>query len=585
MIGLKCTRTTILVVISTVTLLVPVITVDARPVQDPSSPVATAVSNVSDESLVTEAGYWFGVPRAWTAPFTLTGSLIDKDGSPLTEAKVFYVPDGLTQEIVACATGEVRKNWPTTRTGADGRFTFHTLRGMPTSSLPRSERSRGMGYFDRVTCLAVDDVRCALFVRGFHDAPFREFDVGTVVVEPSRLLRGRVVGTDGIPLRGIRVRRVHWFSDFPDDAERVTDTDGVYEFRSPRPGETLLIEQAGLAPASVMPLVPFASAEQVIQAPDLVADAGLAIAGTVRDEDGQPLGGAVVRIFNREWFYVDGESWAPTVWRSETDVGVLDGRSGMSSIHPDGGGSPEIGTRADSAGRFRIGGFDEEARVVLAGAPGFEPTLARDVWPGDAPLDLTLRHASVLNTPRSIMLSLVDGNNEPVRGARVFAWTTTHRRELPFSTERPLHVSAEAAVIGQFTVPLRGECDARVAITAPGFASQWMRFTEKDASPTAVKRVVLAPERRLQGVVVDEAGVPVPFALISLEPHEGGEDPRVATQERSDAAGRFSFGGLGPGKWNLLAGRDAVTDEASYWFTIGEKETVHFETVTLKRGD
>jgi hypothetical protein len=115
-------------------------------------------ASVPGDALGPDEGYFAGVPRAWTAPFTLSGRVVDAHGAPFTGAVVRYKPNALSWTIVERATGERQRDYPATATDGEGRFTLRTHRGRATSSLPEFSRDH------ESACVIVNDPRCAELV-------------------------------------------------------------------------------------------------------------------------------------------------------------------------------------------------------------------------------------------------------------------------------------------------------------------------------------------------------------------------------------------------------------------------------------
>lgn len=122
----------------------------------------------------------------------------------------------------------------------------------------------------------------------------------------------------------------------------------------------------------------------------------------------------------------------------------------------------------------------------------------------------------------------------------------------------PLRVTLTSDTEGRFSGRLPAD---------PSAASSWTLFVQsQDQSVTRVLEHVkvvpgdelniLLPSTRLEGVLVDEEGKPVPRAVVTAEPGGGGTAQQKVNQ---DAKGEFRFDGLEPGRYVV----SAETEEAA----------------------
>ena len=84
---------------------------------------------------------------------------------------------------------------------------------------------------------------------------------------------------------------------------------------------------------------------------------------------------------------------------------------------------------------------------------------------------------------------------------------------------------------------------------------------------------------RMNGVVVDEGGAPVPGVTIKTATGEGTQ-----IEGKSDDSGRWIVGGLGRGEWSVLFAKEGFV--ARQIKVVLEKELERTEPIkiTLKRG-
>jgi protocatechuate 3,4-dioxygenase beta subunit len=199
--------------------------------------------------------------------------------------------------------------------------------------------------------------------------------------------------------------------------------------------------------------------------------------------------------------------------------------------------------RADVEGRFRIQAFSGAATVDAAAA-GHLPSSA-EARPGDGqPLTFALPPATALDGV------VTDGSGRPVAGAEVQARSASSR----FRDETP-EISARSGADGRFHLASLAIGQMyEVAATRAGFAAATLSVEAVPAGKSVPLRIVLRHGSSVAGRIMDREGRPVAGAELILHPaSRRGQSWEGETTARSDSAGRFELGDLGPGRFDLQA--------------------------------
>jgi protocatechuate 3,4-dioxygenase beta subunit len=245
-----------------------------------------------------------------------------------------------------------------------------------------------------------------------------------------------------------------------------------------------------------------------------------------------------------------------------------------------------LSTTTDREGRFQVDGLEPGRYRISVQKVGFAMSLDAappiDLGAGERRgIDVRLQRGAV------IVGRVLDEAGEPLAEARVMAM-----RKMPASSTgatarpdllRPAGPSAQSNDLGEFRLfglPA-GEYYVQVSPrpdVGPGAASIPRARTlvptffpstsdQAGAEPIAlgagqtseslVITMVGAPAFHVAGVVVDEAGKPVPNALVRLSQEDARGQPVFTMQPwnqvHTDQAGRFSLGNVTPGSYTLLA--------------------------------
>jgi len=330
---------------------------------------------------------------------------------------------------------------------------------------------------------------------------------GTVVLyQPGRIV-GRVL-SEGAPAPGAEVR-----VKGGDEGEQVTtaDAEGRFAFEGMKPlGYVLTAEREGRYATSKVHLRPVdLAAEEVV----LRLGEGRYVEGTVRDDTGSPLEGALVAI----WRTTDyGQSWK-----------VL----------------------TDGEGNYRAGPLVLSNYVFDVKAPRHhhveneERKLTRD----SGPVDFTLTPAVSLSG------RIVDEEGAPVAQASL---------ELASKEGEPVEGTDSRASSGE---------DGRFVLDAPQ-AGTWILSTDDERFlsaklpvqiPSEDVRWVLRRGARIDGSVTDSQGAPLERVWVTV--WKAGEEWSYHRSSPTDEQGRFSVSGMEAGSYMVEASltEDAVERMAS----------------------
>ena len=430
-----------------------------------------------------------------------------------------------------------------------------------------------------------------------------ETEVPPVELAPASPLEVKAVGPDGQPLAGVTIQAIPRKpeSDEWRAAERsaVTDAEGRAVFLRAR-GEalTLSVTTPGrYATASTGPT----GASQTLRFPALQTR-------TVQFQrpDGKPAAGALVRLTRREWPYgLTGEDGriplpvplakesiglvaedsrgrrAESLLRLETDTPVftlqppatVSGRVlDASTPEPIAGALVWNGgsswTRTGAEGTFEIRA-PEEARIEAAAAGHLVQV---QFWRKDRDGAVTF----LLEATAPISGLVVDEAGSPVGGARVTTFVNSARGSV--QEER----SASSGPDGRFSLRKlpAGRLHALEAVRE-GFAP-----ARRLADSTAPVQLVLRRGALAFGRIVDEEGVPVPGARVSLttEGEPGAPFRHQPLHATADPDGRFELPRAGAGRHGLRAESPGFVAAVEQVFIPEQEPEVDLGEIRLQAG-
>ncbi|HEY5945526.1 MAG TPA: carboxypeptidase regulatory-like domain-containing protein, partial [Kofleriaceae bacterium] len=434
----------------------------------------------------------------------LAGRVVDDKGKPVANARVVATSASEPLPVVV-----VDPRLDGVVTGADGSFSIATL-------------SAGTW---RVTATAGDyapTTSAPIAVDGQHARSGIELRLvaGAVV-------RGTVTDPNGTPVAAADVSVVvHSYLPWRTRRQALTDANGKFSI-------------GGLEPRAVDVVAWHDSGASAIVAADLAAkrdqevtlklDISGAIAGTVVDKNGQPIGDAQV-IARPDWTDATADRAA---W----------------SIR----GAQELVT--DQRGAFRFAGLPDGSYRVRAARPGAsEATLYLSTGvvtkPNPAPIKIVL----AADGRATGKVQLADG-----KPTTAFTIALDNTNPLPFvAKDGAFAISAPA---GTFTLTVAG----------PGFVTTSKQVTIAEAKDTDVGTLTVNVGRSISGRVVDEHGTPVAAATVAAGAllTGGGAELYIKNQSiaskdtETDAHGRFVLDGFPPGSLTVVAGKANAGRSAS----------------------
>ena len=431
---------------------------------------------------------------AMAVPISISGQFVGEEGRGIAGVKVEVVP--------LASSADSRPPLATTSSDASGRFRLEIPEPGMWGVLAHAQ-----GYIPLETELA----------------PLVEpADLPPVRLKTAPQVEVRVVGEDGSPLAGARVRAEP--KDQPGDRRgwrptvrsAVTDAKGVA--RLPRDhGERLTLR--AVAGGRLESSQPWTASSAVRLRLEPCRERTIEL----RDPRGNPLRGIDVRT-------------------------------------PEGGwkaGSDERGRAPVCAPAGRDLSLVFESRGILLGQGTLRPTGKEDASPA----------VFQLADPPSASGKVVDAaTRRPLTGALV--WPEGH----PAAFVR-------AAKDGSWTVALSSKAEGRVRAAAPGYLPV---AAGASRAPAPGPVLALSPRpaggRTASGVVLDEGGRPVEGAAIALV---SSESPMTA---RSDPQGRFTSQ-LSEGSWDLRAGAPGFVATIVRGIVVRPgRGPVDLGTVVLRRG-
>lgn len=428
----------------------------------------------------------------------ITGIVLGPDGAPVAGARVATVEQGQSAflKMLVGRTSE-------TFSDAEGRFRLGGLKPGETVKLRATHRSFGASA-------AVDA------------APGGSTAITLELAAPIEI-HGKVVDGGGEPVAGVRItvaragndrRSPNPFAAMQNDGltarPAVTNDAGEYVVRNAPEGDLVLTFDHPGYRVHKEQLRTIVGAP--VEARKAVLDRGAGIEGIVVDEAGEPVAGAAVNAtvnFGAQPDGQPGRTWANTTSGD-------DGTFSMYGLH-----EGQVTVRV-----YRDGWYCRPL-TVPSGATGVRLVVAEA---GELRGRVMAAGRPVANANINAQL---DGPEDPgAAQGRFLAWGRT-------------------AADGTFTLkPLPPRAPFKLVITHQSYKQTTIQGVT--ASDGRVRDFTLEAGLQVGGIVVDEGGKPVPTASVVVK-HESGKQQWA----RTDTDGRWSVGGLEPGKLTVELGRGA----------------------------
>jgi protocatechuate 3,4-dioxygenase beta subunit len=431
---------------------------------------------------------------------TLRGRVRDARGTPLGGARVALTrPEARTFDVLDAELARTAPVVDEARSGADGGFAFTLARGMP------------------VDVLAELTGHASALVTDAYAGQELE-----LVLEPGILVHGHITrARDGEPVPGARVRVFHLGGPASLERETTSGPDGAYELRTPvRTDGQLEVVPEGLQCSGWLALTPGPGERCLV---DVALEDGVLVRGRVSAADtGAPIAGATV-----------GEGW----WYRRT-------------------------TTTDARGEYELAGFgDPGVRELGARAPGYG---AARVERSPAPVDGVVRVDFTLTPARAVRGRVVDGAGAPLEGAYVAAVAS----EFDEQGQHTDWLATRTDAAGRYRIgDLARELGHSLLVSLPGYGTQVHDFPESELETDELELadIVLRGAALVAGTVEDPAGNPLVEVEVQLEGtnHDRYRFTSAPTARarfyvdqrrvKSDARGRFWFGDLAAGRYQLVA--------------------------------
>lgn len=429
---------------------------------------------------------------------TGVGRVVDRAGNPVSGARVQSLSSTSFEDAESLLTAP--ETLVETTTDAQGRF------GLP--ELPPGK----VDLYVTAAGYAPTWVRVAGVPETQESA-----DMGTVVLDAGASIAGRVVGSRREPLAGCEVHFIPvgpatvFQAQAPKDAGsavQVTGKMGEFTISDLRLDEAIHLRAQcnGFAPGT-LEVTPETAGAPVI----ITLKPAARIAGTLRDQDGKPVPGALV-------------------FASHPAEGSPQGKTRLQ------GGA----TRADEVGHFTLENLDPgrlQIKVIAAGYLQWAQEV--DLLAGEPveALEITLHAGAVVEGTVS------DDQGLPVEGAQV-----------------QVENNGAAGAFGQMGLPTAVSDDQgqfRLTGVTPGTRAVVARHPAYVAARRQIEvgprldvlELQLRRGMEVSGRVVDGDGSPVAGAEVSLLATDGAlaSAPAVSSTE-----GAFRFNGIAPGTYRLL---------------------------------
>jgi protocatechuate 3,4-dioxygenase beta subunit len=535
---------------------------------------------------------------------SLSGIVVDPEGRPVAGATIEPSP-GPKQPA------STRWSPPSVFSGRDGRFVLTGL--IPRGTYEVNVISEG---FARTTVTA----RTA--------EPGKAIPEVRVVLDPGRVLSGRVVDEEGRPIAGAELALS---MELWDRRRASSDETGRFVFKGLNPGIFSLLAKGKGHPQVHLPAVEIPTERKATDVGDVVLPDEVAIEGRVTDSRGRPLEGAEVKthrspgplhrreLGRRPVFQIfpsattgpdgtfrlgelkAGDALDLTVQHPDHVPARLPGvkaptaeplrielRRGRSLsgrvVGPEGEPvagatlSPSRGSMSrgntDPEGAFRMSGIEPGSIDLGVAAKGYRPKVLEGiVIPEERdPENLEI----VLDRSVSVEVRVLSMEGEPMAGEWVHANPEVPQdpREFRMFGMGPPQNRTDGRGIVKIEVPKPGRYRFSVSNGGPS------TVVEVPPEGTSVELRV-PPIVEISGRVLDENGEGVSGARVTLESsREGGGFSSISSS--SDADGSFRFPGSQEGAWRLTAGKKGFADSPPQEIVVAG-QSIHGIEIRLTR--
>ena len=495
--------------------------------------------------------------------FVVAGTVTDANGQPVEGARLEFEIPGLPPTALRLQPGGPQPTF----SDAEGDFELPLagLSGFPVApDVVGTHPVHGLG---RTTLSQEAFQKVSRRARSMAMSPPVDVEIPPVQIEltPGVELSGRVTDDAGQPISGAQLRVFrHVESEdtemqmiqamMPKSAGRVgfSGADGQYRVR-PLAAGTYRVEAVAIGYArQTIDTVEVDTGATL----DVVLSGGGTIAGRVVDHEGEPFAGVVVLAMPR--FASDDDSNFGRM-RREMILGAI----GVAR------------TKSADDGSFELAHLPDTDLDVIARADGYEPAVAEDVELGASDLEL------VVSPLARIDGSVVDGvTGEPVLKFLLRVDSKEAGSGAPVNHGWRSHEGRSTFEL----VDLRAG-QYQIAVTADDRAPNRLNLTLQPGQECVVQ-LALHRGHELTGRVVDgETGAPIEGVGVRARETSGDALNAESPLTRSDAEGRFTFGGLAAGEHYVSIHHSdyyVETPPGKLRATVGE-EVTNID-ISLRRG-
>ncbi|MFP2907756.1 carboxypeptidase regulatory-like domain-containing protein [Pyxidicoccus sp. 3LFB2] len=255
--------------------------------------------------------------------------------------------------------------------------------------------------------------------------------------------------------------------------------------------------------------------------PEVVLELGsaLQVEGTVADEAGRPVADATVKV------------------------------------NPLGMAYPTLRAVTDAKGRYRVGPVEPGEWSFLAEAPGHLDMVRSDyhtLGPATGPVDLTLTRAA------SVTGRVTDVEGQPLRDIRLSlalpSAAEASKRALP-------RENAWTDAEGRFVIDAEEAGDYLLRVTdAP-----YLDVSVPVRAPSGAVHLTLEAGASVEGTLADARGLRLEGFRVELQDPEGKEELSLGRRASTDTKGHFLLQGVAPGRYVLVASRNALSAARRAW--------------------
>ncbi|MCG8455968.1 MAG: carboxypeptidase-like regulatory domain-containing protein [Holophagales bacterium] len=468
----------------------------------------------------------------WSAQADAGGLLLEPDAARI-EGRVVEAASGR-----GIAGALVWNGARFTHTDARGAFSWRR-----TESRGSSLRAARTGYGKGSTPLADPSETAAVAAERV-----------LIELRPERAIRGRVVDAEGAPVPGAEVSIRKWSRGHALRLDRrnriLSGPDGSFTFAELQPELTY---QVGAFHPSASAALGLASPSTSFV--ELVLEEGGTLRGRLIDEQGQPIAGGSVELFDQ--------------------AGVGENRL---LIDEERHSAPPVLSEKD--GSFLVRGVAQSRQLALFTASGYVSRGVSGIT-GEASLDLgEIR----LEAATSMPIRVMNPDGAPIAGARLRVhqlsfgrfWSTPGADLTHMAARRKADLESDQEGLARVGIFTEGT-PIKVELEHPDYLRGEL---EAEIGPATLEHV-LHPALQITGLVYDTEGRPIRAAKVWAE-METSTGPESAGSTSTGEDGSFALRRLKPGKLRVLAdGPGFVSENTVVDLSDGEsREDLRFELST-----